>query len=354
MIPLWTLCETKFYFNNNLFQEKSSSPFLLPSTVHNITTSKMSTTDKQIVGTISTSSTAAVSIADSYNTSYHFDGSVDITDVAGNRLYHHGIARSKKLAERCARESDIKQELHPILRKDMDEHYASYHESTSCSTISKAQSVAAMQCSRRLYNLSKPKQDEGKIRREAIALASLKKNHGPNIDFGVLPADRAGDMYLRGVTRIEERENYLEHCRAEIEREIRKCREVNLAKGAFALDPDEAFQARLYEIRYGMMLKLDSKRRDSNQVETRDGPPSDSSVGIGDEIFISSSSFSKHSFSETENIDGFTAPLTASQRRVGDQYSYSFRGLLAAKDEKISRLVDGNVEDTFTKLFGDI
>ena len=320
-----------------LFQEKNSSPFLLPSTVHNITTSKMSTTDKQIVGTISTSSTAAVSIADSYNTSYHFDGSVDITDVAGNRLYHHGIARSKKLAERCARESDIKQELHPILRKDMDEHYASYHESTSCSTISKAQSVAAMQCSRRLYNLSKPKQDEGKIRREAIALASLKKNHGPNIDFGVLPADRAGDMYLRGVTRIEERENYLEHCRAEIEREIRKCREINLAKGAFALDPDEAFQARLYEIRYG-----------------RDGPPSDSSVGIGDEIFISSSSFSKHSFSETENIDDFTAPLTASQRRVGDQYSYSFRGLLAAKDEKISRLVDGNIEDTFTKLFGDI
>ena len=100
-----------------------------------------------VVGTTSTTSTAEYSIAVLYNTNDHCDGCIDITEVTGNRLYHHGIARSKKLAERCARESNIKQEqLHPILRKNIDEHYASDLESRAYSTVSKAQSVAAMQC----------------------------------------------------------------------------------------------------------------------------------------------------------------------------------------------------------------
>ena len=228
---------------------------------HNKSQDSQGSTSKSTVGTSSTSS-AAFSIADSYSTSNHCDGCVDITEVTGNRLYHHGITRSKKLAKRCARESYIKQELHPILRKNIDECYASDLQSRAYSSISKAQSVAAMQCSRRLYSLSKSKQDEGKMRREAIALASLKRNQVPIIDFGVLPADRAGDMYLRGVSQIEEREYYLEWCRADIEREIRKCHEFKLAEGAFALDPDAAFQARVYQSRYGKMLELDRKRRE--------------------------------------------------------------------------------------------
>ena len=198
---------------------------------------------------------------------------------------------------------------------------------------------------RRLYSLSKSKQDEGKRRREAIALASLKRNQVPNIDFGVLPADKAGDAYLRGVSQIEQREDYLEWCCAEIEKKILKCHEFKLAEGAFAQNPDAAFQAKVYQCRYGKMLQLDRKRRelvsksDSNQVETRDGPPSVSSVGIGEDAFSISSSLSKRSIP------------TPSQRRKNDQYDYSPRGLLVVKEEQISRHVDSNVADTFTKLF---
>jgi hypothetical protein len=51
------------------------------------------------------------------------------------------------------------------------------------------------------------KQDEGKKRREAIALASLKRKQTRYPDsYGVLPAHKSGDVYLRGVTKISERE----------------------------------------------------------------------------------------------------------------------------------------------------
>ena len=239
---------------------------------HDLSQDSRGSTSQVAVGTSSTTttSTAKYSIADSYNTSDHCDSCDGITEVTGNRLYNRSlIACSKKLAEsRCAGESSRnvnkpEQELHPILRKNIDEYYASDRESRACSTVSKEQRVAAMKCSGRLYSLSKSKQDEGKKRREAIALASLKRNQvSSNIDFGVLSAEKAGDMHLRGVSRIEEREDYLEQCRAEIEREIRNCNEFKLSEGAFAHSQDEAFQARVYQSRYGKMLELDRKRRE--------------------------------------------------------------------------------------------
>ena len=74
------------------------------------------------------------------------------------------------------------------------------------------------------------------MRREVIALASLKRNQVPAIiDFGVLPADRAGDVYLRGVSRIEKREDYLQQCRAKNERKIRKCHKFKLAEGVLVV-----------------------------------------------------------------------------------------------------------------------
>jgi hypothetical protein len=91
-------------------------------------------------GGTATTSTDEYSIAVSYNTSDHCDGCIDITDVTGNILYNSLIARSKaKLAERCGRESS----RNPIQRKNI----ASALESIS--TISKAQSVGPIQCSRR-------------------------------------------------------------------------------------------------------------------------------------------------------------------------------------------------------------
>ena len=310
------------------------------------------------VGTSTTSTAAPFYIADSCSTGDHCNGCVGITEVTGNRLYHHGIARSKTLAKRCARESYIKQNLHPILRKNMNEYNASNLESRANSTISKTQSVAAMQCFKRLYNLSKSKQDEGKMRREAIALASLKRNQVPIIDFGVLPADKAGEMYLRGVSRIEEREDYLEWRRAEIEEEIRKRHKFKLAEGAFALDPEAAFQARVYQSRYGKMIELDQKRRElvskshSNQAKTRDCPPSVISVGIGSEI-RSDSGIGIGSGNEEctilNEIVTERVKINASQRRLNDQYAYCPRGLLVAKAEKLSHLlVDSNVAGTFT------
>jgi hypothetical protein len=203
----------------------------------------------------------------------------------------------------------------------MDEYYASDLESRAYSTSSEAQRVTAMQCSRRLYSLSKSKhQDEGKMRREVIALASLKRNQVPAIiDFGVLPADRAGDVYLRGVSRIEKREDYLQQCRAQNERKIRKCHKFKLAEGVFALDPEAAFQAKVYQSRYGKMLELDRKKRDLaskshlNQAKTRDGPPSAISVGI----IIGSGN--EECTILNEEIITEKVKINASQTRVNDQ-----------------------------------
>ena len=245
----------------------------------------------------------------------------------------------------------MKQEIHPVLCKDHMNGASDLEEESSkkCSSVSKAKSFATVQWSKRLYSLSKKKQDEGKKRREAIALASLKRKQTRDTDsYGVLPAHKSGDMYLRGVTKILEREEYLEQCRVDfVEEGIRKRQEFKLAEGAFANCDDAAFQARVFQNRYGRLLDLDEQRykllnanADAKKpVEESDVTPStigmdeySNPYAIPDEIKV--------------KMDAFTP-----SRGANNQYRYS-KKLLEEKNENISNLVDIIIMESFTKLYG--
>jgi hypothetical protein len=65
-------------------------------------------------------------------------------------------------------------------------------------------------------------------------------------------------VYLRGVTKISEREEDLEQCC--VGEGIRKCQKLKLAEGAFVYCDDTAFQVRVFQKRYGRMLDLGKQR----------------------------------------------------------------------------------------------
>ena len=140
-------------------------------------------------------------------------------------------------------------------------------ESKGCSAVNRS---TAIECSRRLYNCSKESQEEGRKRRDAISLASLKKNQIPVLDHGVLPINKAGDMYKKGMLHIRQREEYLYHCRVQIEKNTQKRQEFKLAEGAFALSQDTFFQEKVFQTRYGRMLNIDRERRDLEKKYKRE------------------------------------------------------------------------------------
>jgi len=97
----------------------------------------------------------------------------------------------------------------------------SFDSHSSCDQT-REESIAGIQCSEKLYSQSKKSQEEGKKRREAIALASLKRNKV--VEFGVLPASQTDNMFLKGVAFKEKRKKYLEQRRIEEEKKIQRRR----------------------------------------------------------------------------------------------------------------------------------
>ncbi len=87
----------------------------------------------------------------------------------------------------------------------------------------------------RLYNLSKQKQEQGKKRREDIALAiKQKKMIRKPEDFGVIPLSQADHMYKKGLWKNHHRELRLAVIRQREREEILARQKFKLAPGSFA------------------------------------------------------------------------------------------------------------------------
>lgn len=94
-----------------------------------------------------------------------------------------------------------------------------------------------------LYSLSKEKQEEGRRRREAIALASYERNRIPTVeDFGTIPLSKACNIYYRGMRLIQEKNMWVaEKQKEKLELEVQN-HYFKLSKGAFAYCPDPKLQ----------------------------------------------------------------------------------------------------------------
>ena len=134
----------------------------------------------------------------------------------------------------------------------------------------KVTSLVENLCYERLYSRSKEQQELGKKRREEIALASARRNHPPQKDFGVISPDRAANQYLKGLRQLQDKEARLRDLRARDLAQIRKNQEFSLAEGAFARHEDIQFQRKLEIIRYGYLSDEKdntSAEAEENQVE---------------------------------------------------------------------------------------
>ncbi len=113
-----------------------------------------------------------------------------------DRLYRHGVSQTKKTVQKREEESSRKNRLKSTNRR---------RSNITC-------------CSERLYNLSKEKQENGKKRREAIALAITKKNAIPKKeDFGVIPLSKASNMYNKGLKMLHEKNTKLQEAKIKLE-----------------------------------------------------------------------------------------------------------------------------------------
>jgi len=83
----------------------------------------------------------------------------------------------------------------------------------------------------RLYGLSKSKQNDGKKRREEIALASNKKNALPENDGKKISLSKAEEMYHRGIKALRDKEIRMAELK---ERQERAKYEFNSAKDSIA------------------------------------------------------------------------------------------------------------------------
>lgn len=139
--------------------------------------------------------------------------------------------------------------------------------SHSCGdTYSEVKGVASY-ATNRLYEMSLNKQEEGRMRRQAIERASWHKNYGYLlIDHGVLPSSKADHMYEKGKSYLRKKKIDLRQAKARKEEKMKVDRKFRLADGAFAYDENPHFQKRVYEKRYGGMVKTIEK-----YLEEREG-----------------------------------------------------------------------------------
>lgn len=150
---------------------------------------------------------------------------LDITEIAGSRLYSQALELARKIAHK--RDEEIKSDL----------------RSTSRSRRSKE--TQGTRCEL-LYGLSREKQTHGKQRRAAIAQASTERRKLPDPDaFGVLPKSKATSMYEKGIELLRVKETRLAEAREkkrQIEEENAK---FKLANGAFAYTEEPEFQRKV-------------------------------------------------------------------------------------------------------------
>ncbi len=197
---------------------------------------------------------------------------VDVTEVAGARLYYQAVQLSKKLENRRAKEltnysykaptkkfskTFPKEPQRGTLRKSRSV-LPPVSETSVTSKLkkptNKQEVLRGKSCANRLYGLSKKQQEIGKKRREEIAEKLKKKNSLPlNRDYGTLSLDRASDMYLKGQRKVQQREARLQSLRKRVEDQIKRNQEFKLAEGAFAKIQDPDFQERIHNNRYGNM-----------------------------------------------------------------------------------------------------
>ena len=181
---------------------------------------------------------------------------IDVTEIAGARLYHQAVESSKKLAARREVEQIFKEPLARKVESFLQEDQVKERKIYTAPETAK-------KCSDRLYSLSKKEQAAGKQRREAIAEAARRRRAPARHDYGVLASDKASNMYNKGVRKTHEREAYLISLRQIVNDQIRKNHEFSLAKGAFARCSDPEFQARLEyrSSRHGTFVEAARRRR---------------------------------------------------------------------------------------------
>lgn len=143
-------------------------------------------------------------------------------------------------------------------------------------TYSEVKGVASY-ATDRLYEMSLKKQEEGRKRRQAIERTSWHKNYGYLlIDYGVLPSSKADHMYEKGKSILRKKKIDLRQRKARRDEKMKMDRKFRLADGAFAYDENPNFQQRLYEKRYGRMVKregtnsqnkIHGKSEENNRLE---------------------------------------------------------------------------------------
>ena len=264
---------------------------------------------------------------------------IDVTEIAGARLYHQAVESSKKLAARREVEQIFKEPLarkvESFLQKDPPKKFPARQVKERKKSTRKAAPETAKKCSDRLYSLSKKQQAAGKQRREAIAEAARRRRAPARHDYGVLASDKASNMYNKGVRKTHEREAYLISLRQIVNDQIRKNHEFSLAKGAFARCSDPEFQARLEYSRYGTFVEFDDE-----EVEVATSVIGSPSVASRQE--------SRQEFPEYENNNVARIPVSiitsssksqASRRSTGSTYTYASK-LVKTKEERLAQLIN--------------
>ena len=253
---------------------------------------------------------------------------IDVTEIAGARLYHQAVESSKKLAARREVEQIFKEPLARKVESFLQEDQVKERKIYTAPETAK-------KCSDRLYSLSKKEQAAGKQRREAIAEAARRRRAPARHDYGVLASDKASNMYNKGVRKTHEREAYLISLRQIVNDQIRKNHEFSLAKGAFARCSDPEFQARLEYSRYGTFVEFDDE-----EVEVATSVIGSPSVASRQE--------SRQEFPEYENNNIARIPVSiitsssksqASRRSIGSTYTYASK-LVKTKEERLAQLIN--------------
>lgn len=130
----------------------------------------------------------------------------------GDRLYIKALERAKKLE---MRQKGSLLEKSPLSSKSLSQEQVTAENSRSAKSTRIRHSFTPQPLrgskdsarKNRLYGLSKSKQEDGKKRREAIALASKKRNSIPKPeDFGKIPISKAKHMYEKGVEALRKKE----------------------------------------------------------------------------------------------------------------------------------------------------
>ena len=253
---------------------------------------------------------------------------IDVTEIAGARLYHQAVESSKKLAARREVEQIFKEPLARKVESFLQEDQVKERKIYTAPETAKKYSD-------RLYSLSKKQQAAGKQRREAIAEAARRRRAPARHDYGVLASDKASNMYNKGVRKTHEREAYLISLRQIVNDQIRKNHEFSLAKGAFARCSDPEFQARLEYSRYGTFVEFDDE-----EVEVATSVIGSPSVASRQE--------SRQEFPEYENNNVARIPVSiitsssksqASRRSTGSTYTYASK-LVKTKEERLAQLIN--------------